>query len=449
MKKYNKKKIKLVLLFSVIFSITIGMITGDAEYKNDIKFCDNYIIYYGYKFNNSVMNKLKTYDLVVINPMEEDAEYVREELQNEGIRVYGYISSVEISKYDSEFIELIDDSEKLKVNNKIINYWEGNELGDFRIKSYRDKVIDLIESRIVENGYDGVFIDTIDDLDNIDYILKANKVSVPNINIYKNEMINAGVEFFKDLRKNYPELGVIQNRGFQVLKSGSKEFVNSILYEDIKKSSDVGFFNSVKIILDEFTQTYNGVVMALPNSTKYYDESRLIAEENKWLYYETTDYESTYLEDGGKYRIKIDENSEEIQQPDKDPSDDNSENEDKDDSSDDIINDSEDNDDDIKDPVIEDEVEDIMTEKERIVAEKNAVTKIKANLSPITRGRVHKDITNDEIIEMLLQDVQDKIVKLSIEDVVEKGTSRSFKIHVKKYLNDSVITIISAKIIYE
>lgn len=486
MKIFCERRLKIFLGLIGIFCISILVIntkhTNASE--NNIKSCDNYIIYYGYKFNSTVLNKLKTYDLVVINPLEEEADEVRKELQSEGIKVYGYSSSVEIPIYDSEFMELVDDKERLIVNGKILNHWGSNELGDLRRESYRKKIINLIGSRIVDSGYDGVFIDTLDDLDNMDYILNENKVQVEDIKSYEEEMQNSGVTFLKELKDKYPDLSIIQNRAFKVLEKNTYSNVDAILYEDICRSFDVPYHESIKKILDKYTRKKGGVVMALPNNKKYYEESFEIAKENNWLYYETTDYSSTSIKDGKQYRIDIDNSDDDMNIPDNstdndgdlnngtgagsEETPDNNKPGDSEDSSDtDIpstddsnieinpdgilpdINDSENSTGSDDKGEENDTVENAMTEKERQQEEKIAVTKVKANLSPLTLGRVLKDITEDEIIKTLMDGVRDGIIKLSLENIVEKNVSRSFKIVVTRPLDESVITRISTKLIYE
>lgn len=499
MKIFYKRKLKILLGLVSIFCMAISLINikHTNAYENKIKSCDNYIIYYGYKFNSTVVNKLKTYDLVVINPLEADADKVRKELQSEGIKVYGYSSSVEIPTYDSEFIELIADKEKLVVDGKVLNHWESNELGDLRIKSYRKKIINLIGSRIVDGGYDGVFIDTLDDLDHIGYILNENKVKVSNLEKYEEEVQNSGVTFIKELKDKYSDLSIIQNRGFKVLDKNKYSNVDAVLYEDICRSLDVPYYESIKKVLDKYTSDKGGVVMALPNNEKYYSESFEIAKENNWLYYEITDYSSTSIKDGKQYRIDIDKSDDSAADDDIDMPDNNTGNggdldnstgsgseetpdnnkpgnnesesdtdiPSKDDSNIENTPDSnipggdnadsgnstgsddkkEENDNESAD----DTITDTMTEKERLEAEKIAVTKVKANLSPLTLGTVSKDITEDDIREVLMDGVRDEIIELSFENIVDKGVSRSFKIVVTRPLDDSVITRISAKLIYE
>ncbi|GAA0076627.1 hypothetical protein UT300005_10050 [Clostridium sp. CTA-5] len=311
------KHIKKVILFSLALvvvgslnftkvkaeSITNNIINSEnIKLKNPIKDCKNYIIYYGYNFDEKTIEKLKTYDLVVINPLEEGANDACKKLQMSGVKVYAYTSSIEIPSADKELINSINYNEKLKVNNNILTHWEKNELGDLKQKSYRTKIINKVIERIYNKGYDGVFVDTLDDLENMDYILEENNVKVFDVETYMKEMEQAGADFIKELKNANPKLSIIQNRGFQLLDKGTNKFVDAVLYEDICKSADETFYINTKAILDRYTLNNNGIVMALPNQNKYYEESKKIAKDNKWLYYQTNNYEDTLIIDGLNYK---------------------------------------------------------------------------------------------------------------------------------------------------
>ena len=433
------KKGKLVFIFLTTFIIFEGRILANDIYvksnnitclstknysENSIKKINNYIIYYGSNFKG-VMEKLKTYDLVIINPLEEGADSALKELHNANIKVYGYFSAIEIPDYDKEYLKKISKDEKLYINNKYINHWESNLLGDISNISFREKIINLIEKRIV-NKYDGVFIDTVDDLDCLDDILRENYIEVNNIEKIKKEQQEGCINFFKELKSKFNNISIIQNRGFDILNKGSSEYVDAILYEDIRKSDDEEFYKYVKNILDDFTKKKNGVVMALPNDKKYYLESKRIAKENNWLYYETNSYDTSNIVDGFSFRINIADNSKDY-----------------------LINNTE-NDNEKKTVFDIDNIvsKNSYTCKERRVKEKLAVTKIKENLSKLTKIKVEKSISFPDISMILEKDVESGIVHISFDKIKINKKSMAFKICVNSYSTEDHITDISAKLIY-
>lgn len=317
MSKNIKKLISIALALTMFGGLAYNTIKAKAEtintieiedkqVQNPIKSCDNYIIYYGYKFNTTIVEKLKTYNIVVINPLEEGANDARQKLQATGVKVYAYTSSIEIPSYDAELANLISDNEKLKVDGTILTHWESNQLGDLRQSTYREKIINKVTERISNAGYDGVFVDTLDDLENMADILEENNVEVSDRDAYIEEMEKSGVIFLEELKNANPNLSIIQNRAFQLLDKGTNKLVDAVLYEDICRSEDVEYYNAIKAILDRYTSNNNGVVMALANQKNYYTESKKIAQENKWLYYQTTDYTSTSIVNGSNYKIDID-----------------------------------------------------------------------------------------------------------------------------------------------
>ena len=433
------RKGKLVFIFLTTFAIFEGGILSNDIYvksnnitclstkdysENSIKKINNYIIYYGSDFKG-VMEKLKTYDLVIINPLEEGADSALKELHNANIKVYGYFSAIEIPDYDKEYLKKISKDEKLNINNKYINHWESNLLGDISNIYFREEIINLIEKRIV-NKYDGVFIDTVDDLDCLDDILRENYIEVNNIEKIKKEQQEGCINFFKELKSKFNNISIIQNRGFDILNKGSSEYVDAILYEDIRKSDDEEFYKYVKNILDDFTKKKNGVVMALPNDKKYYLESKRIAKENNWLYYETNSYDTSNIVDGFSFRINIADNSKDYL----------------------INNTGSDNE---KKSVFD--INNIVSNnsytcKERRVKEKLAVTKIKENLSKLTKTKVEKSISFPEISMILEKDVESGVVHISFDKIKIDKKSMSFKIRVNSYSTEDHITDISAKLIY-
>ncbi len=155
------------------------------------------------------------YDWIVL---DQDYPYI-DTLINENssqyrkAKIFGYISVGEIEKYRSYYEEL----KKFAVGKNTM--WD-SLIADLRIKEYRDFLIERVAKNIVERGFDGFFLDTLDS-----YMLVAK---VEEYGEYQEALI----DFITTLKEKYPEKLIITNRGFEILDK-VKHLVDGVAAESL------------------------------------------------------------------------------------------------------------------------------------------------------------------------------------------------------------------------
>lgn len=171
------------------------------------------------------------------------------------------MSATEISTWDDEMVGIVTPDDYLYIDGKPYIHW-GNNVGDLRKESFRKKVIDIIGTRIVAEGYDGVFLDT---LDNYEYISEMKDQALID------ELVSSTVQFVKELKDRYPDLKIIQNRAFLALEEGTKNYVDGFMYEDFK-TVEGDWYTRMKTIVDNYMSLGGKTVFALINIEDRKDE---------------------------------------------------------------------------------------------------------------------------------------------------------------------------------
>ncbi|WP_277280499.1 endo alpha-1,4 polygalactosaminidase [Novosphingobium cyanobacteriorum] len=85
--------------------------------------------------------------------------------------------------------------------------WPGAYFADLRSSKWRDTVLSRIVPEILSKGYNGIFIDTADNAE-------AMERAAPQANA---GMIAAAAAMVRDIRKRYPAMKIMLNRGYAIL----------------------------------------------------------------------------------------------------------------------------------------------------------------------------------------------------------------------------------------
>lgn len=179
---------------------------------------ENFIIYYG-KINDTTIEKLSTYKLVIIEPRNVTKNQVIQ-LKQQGVKVLGYTSVVEQNENNIEFISLRNawfykpNGDKMRVDQ-----WQSWYM-DIRKKGYQNFLLEQIQLHVINKHLDGVFLDTVGDIDDLDWNEK-----------HKMEMRKTYRKFLIKLKKNYKNLEIVQNWGFYTAQNFSHELIDGLMWE--------------------------------------------------------------------------------------------------------------------------------------------------------------------------------------------------------------------------
>ncbi|MDR6885370.1 endo alpha-1,4 polygalactosaminidase [Bacillus sp. 3255] len=210
--KYTSAILVSLALFSFIWKQQAHA-TGPFQQVN------NYSLYYGNP-NVQAMAKLKTKDLVIIEPQLYTREQIQD-IQAAGTLVIGYLSVMETPSWNQLRTEELREQDYFLHNDERIHFSKWNSyLMDLREAHYRQLLLSEIEASITSKGMQGIFLDTVGDID--DY-MKDMEAQAP--------MREAYAAFLQEVKASYPGLSVIQNRGFDTLDD-SAAYIDALLWED-------------------------------------------------------------------------------------------------------------------------------------------------------------------------------------------------------------------------
>lgn len=185
---------------------------------------DSFQIFYGHP-DQEKLEELKQQDAAIIEPTAFTKKEVSF-LQKEDVLLFGYVSLMQLENWNEELKQdvipsdyWLQEGERLYVAD-----WDTYVM-DIREQHYRDVLMRKIGTEIVEKQIDGIFFDTVDDLDY--YFHDEPAVEKAMRAGYK--------QLLDDVKSAYPELLIIQNRGFDSYKAVSREKVDGVLWEAFNK----------------------------------------------------------------------------------------------------------------------------------------------------------------------------------------------------------------------
>jgi endo-alpha-1,4-polygalactosaminidase (GH114 family) len=221
-------------------------------------------IYYG-PMDEKIIRDLLQYNIVIVEPAHLSDEDLFT-LQAAGVNVVGYLSLLEVGKWDADLLDKLT-SEDILIEQTEEKGLVANPLSEH----YRMIWTQALEVRIKHRGFDGVLLDTVDD------ILLLDKVQ-------REEAIPATVEWIAMLKADSPELLIIQNRGFDVFLQGSARSVDGLLWENFdatRLDSDVQY---AKLVMDvnAASKRFGARIMGLNRLNNA--ENLAFCFENKWLH---------------------------------------------------------------------------------------------------------------------------------------------------------------------
>lgn len=178
---------------SLVCAIASALPTlGLADMTSAIK---RWIVYYGDE--TAAAASLKQYDLIVL---DSDRHPPLSPLLERHRNVLGYLSIGEVNKTRSYFDDLRDEGLLLPENPQ----WQGSYGVDVRNPRWTARILEKLVPAILQQGFTGVFIDTIDrvtDWERVDPVRWRG-------------MNEAMIRVVRALRHHYPKMTIMINRGY-------------------------------------------------------------------------------------------------------------------------------------------------------------------------------------------------------------------------------------------
>jgi hypothetical protein len=176
----------------------------------------NFALYYGV----GRVEELSGFDIAIVEPKGQKSEGINT-LHEKGTLVISYLSVMEIHPSFPEF-KLLREDDFLKANGKPLqNKVYGTYIADLRSKRWIDMVYHAAGRLIYHEGYDGVFLDTI------------GNVEMPEIpEEYRESQILSAVTLTTKIRSLSNDCVIIQNNGLERLCEQTAGMIDGICWEN-------------------------------------------------------------------------------------------------------------------------------------------------------------------------------------------------------------------------
>ncbi len=200
-----------------------------------------FIIYYSDVYPD---DEFANYDVIVF---DREAHPPLGNLNSKGKVILGYISGGELDSGRSDFEQIKQNQILLEENPN----WKGSFIVDVRRPSWTAHVIEDVIPEILRKGFDGIFIDTLDSVEDLE---------VRHPEKYKG-MIEGTANMIKTIRMHYPNMKIMVNRGYKVLPHIARE-IDYVLAEGTLAEYDFKTGKS-KLFADAVYQEYAGMAEKL------------------------------------------------------------------------------------------------------------------------------------------------------------------------------------------
>lgn len=236
----------------------------------------NYVLYYG-GVGDDEMRELAKYDLIIIDPqaMGSGAAEKIARLKKGGSLAIGYLSCMEVAEWH-RYKDRVPAEWRIKIKDKEWMPWGKNHAIDLNNPQWRKLLIELVKTEVVNYGCDGVFMDTLADIEHPD---------LPDT-LQRQQL--AGLEaFLKELRSAYPSLILFSNWTIQSTLPVTAKYVDVICWENFQPkffepaSPSYAFVTGVRKNLDLLQKKHRFKVFAIWASPNYYelrDDQKRMAE---------------------------------------------------------------------------------------------------------------------------------------------------------------------------
>lgn len=253
--------------------------------RQQFKSVRNYGLYYGIGREK----ELSSYDLAILEPQGQSEKTIQV-MHNSGTLVIAYVSVMEIFESYPLF-KLLKDEDFITLNGlKVMNKEYETYLLDLTSKRWNAILIQQIGNLILNEGYDGIFLDTIGDIE-ADIFPKE----------LKEKLLNAAVALLSNIRKLFNDIIIIQNNGLNELINHTAHIIDGLCWENpmfgdvdssewtkatLNKLKTISKIEEIKILMVYEENQLNDL------DIKVFPYAKKIAQANNFLIYKTNSYTS-------------------------------------------------------------------------------------------------------------------------------------------------------------
>jgi polysaccharide biosynthesis protein PelA len=185
---------------------------------------------------NASPEEFHSFHLVVL---DSDSHPSLDLLGRRGRDLLGYLSLGEIESHRTYF-------EAAKAEGLLLGEspaWPGSFYVDFRDARWRQRVIEQLVPSILASGFNGIFLDTLDD---------AAALERGNPQKYRG-MIAAAADLVRGLRQAFPQIRIMVNRGYDLLPQIAP-LIDFVLGESVYTTYDAQHKAYVRVAPSQYHQ---------------------------------------------------------------------------------------------------------------------------------------------------------------------------------------------------
>ncbi|MBM7649095.1 endo-alpha-1,4-polygalactosaminidase (GH114 family) [Bacillus ectoiniformans] len=173
----------------------------DTLWLNPLHQIKTFQIFYG-KPDKEKITELSKLDAAIIEAtaFKEDDLNV---LKSKGVKLFGYVSLMQLENWNAELKDRVQETDYAKVDGEkiYIKEWDTYVM-DIREEHYRQALLWKVEHYIADQKLDGVFFDTVDDLD---YYFRDRPAVLEEMQAAYRTLLN-------EIHKRHPDMLIIQNQ---------------------------------------------------------------------------------------------------------------------------------------------------------------------------------------------------------------------------------------------
>ncbi|WP_335873036.1 endo alpha-1,4 polygalactosaminidase [Bacillus sp. 2205SS5-2] len=172
----------------------------------------------------TIMEEMNKYDVLIVEPNFYQAKSVKA-LQKSGTKVYGYLSIMEAGTWNETMMRKWREEDYFRQQGEKVYFekWQ-SYLMNITSKHYRNLLLEELNDQIIEKGFDGVFFDTVGDID--DYFKE-------DADIYEQQVFGL-LELLEEVKDRYPNILMIQNWGINLFMEYTHPYMDAIMWEDFQ-----------------------------------------------------------------------------------------------------------------------------------------------------------------------------------------------------------------------
>lgn len=242
---------------------------ANIERMGEIK---NFCLYYGYGKEQELAN----YDLAIVEPKGQTTDSLKY-IQEKGTLVLAYCSALEITP-TLEFMKFAAENDFLQEQGqRLLNTEYGTYLADLSSKKWVNYQLHQAGKLVINQGYDGLFLDTLGDLE-WEILSPATR----------QKQVLAAVHFLAELRQRLPKAILIQNNGLEKLSLYTKLYLDGLCWENPSVTPASTNWNSnLATYLSQIQREQNVRILVLEEKQGIPTAQRqkAIASKQEFLYY--------------------------------------------------------------------------------------------------------------------------------------------------------------------